>query len=87
MTDNNQNSTEATNTGKKPNWKLVQEKAYHQIGKNGQLNRKSKTVDIAVGWSETSSSGMNYISWSDSVMTLTPDIDGRVKLVSFPISE
>ena len=86
MTDNNQNSNEAKQS-KKPNWKLVQEKAYHQVGKNGQLNRKSKTVDIAVGWSETSSSGMGYISWSDRVMTRSPDIDGRVKLVSFPISE
>ena len=86
MTDNNQNSTDAKQS-RKPDWRLVQEKAYHQMGRNGQLNRKSKTVDIAVGWSETSSSGMEYISWSDSVMTVSPDVDGRVKLVSFPISE
>ncbi len=80
-------TTNETKTGRKPDWKLVQEKAYHRVKNNGQLERKSTTIDIAVGWNETSRDGMDYISWSDSVVPVMPDIDGRIKLVTFPIKE
>lgn len=84
MTDTIKNANE-NKTGRKPDWKLVQEKAYHKIKNNGQLFRKSATIDISVGWNETSKDGMNYISWSDSVIPVTPDIDGCIKLVTFPV--
>ena len=79
MTENTQN--EKT----KPNMKLVQEKAYNRIGANGQLNRQSKTIDITVGWTKISDAGNAYISWADSVVPVEPDIDGRIKLVTFAI--
>lgn len=88
MTDTTKTKTETQNDGRKPDFKLVQEKAYNHTGPNGQLVRKSKTVDITVGWQETSKKdGMEYISLADSVMDITADVDGRVKLVLFPIKD
>ena len=87
MTDTINSTAEIPTTGRKPDVKLVQEKAYNQVGQNGQLIRKSKTVDLTVGWKETSKDGMEYISFADSVMDVTADVDGRVRLVIFPIQD
>ena len=78
---NNKNTTE----NRKPDFKLVQEKAYNKAGANEQLIRQSKLVDITVGWTEISQEGNEYISWADNFIPLLPDIDGRIKLVSFAI--
>lgn len=80
MTDNTQN--EKT----KPDWKLVQEKAYNKTTSNGQLIRQSKTVEITVGWTKISDAGNEYIFWADSVVPVESDIDGRIKLVTFAIN-
>ena len=82
MTELTNETTETKNT---PDYKLVQEKAYLKMGPNGSLIRKSTTIDITVGWNQTSKDGMPYISWADSVVPVEPDIDGRIKLVTFPI--
>ena len=87
MTDNTNQNLSTTTKGRSPDFKLVQEKAFHQVGPNGQMVRKSKTVDITVGWNEVSSNGMEYISLADTVMDITADVDGRIKLVMFPIKD
>jgi|GEM_PF-2489239 len=69
----------------KPNWKLVQDKAYYTIQKDGSRVRKTKNIDMAVGWDRESDKGMTYISFADSVQSIETDADGRVKLVLFPM--
>ena len=81
MTDNSQN----TNNDNKPNWRLIQEKAYYKIGRSGQQTRETKNIELAVGWQKTSENGTNYISWSDSVIPVLPDIDGRIVTRAFEI--
>ena len=80
------NNTQNPNSGKKPQWRLVQEKAYYRTGPNGQQIRSTKTIELAVGWNETGrESGNPYISWSDSVTPALPDVDGRIVLRAFEI--
>ena len=82
MTDTTQNTTNQN----KPNWRLVQEKAYLKGGRNGQMLRETKTIELAVGWQKASENGVNYISWSDSVIPVLPDIDGRIVTRAFEIT-
>ena len=77
--------TTNTNNENKPNWRLVQEKAYYRIDKNGHPNRETKNIELAVGWQKTSENGTNYISWSDSVTPVLADIDGRIVTRAFEI--
>ncbi len=82
MTNNTQNK----DNGKNPRWRLVQQKAYNKIGANGQQIRSTKNIELAVGWDEIGrDSGRPYISWSDSVTPVLPDIDGRIVIRSFEI--
>ena len=69
-----------------PTWKLVQDKAYFSIQKDGSRTRRTKTIDVTVGWDKVSEKGMAYISFADGVQSIEPDADGRVKLVLFPIT-
>jgi len=72
-----------SNGGNQPDWRLVQQKIY-LAPEEGVLTRKKKTVPITVGWNQESKEGMHYISLADSVMTIEPDVDGRINLVLFP---
>ncbi|MEO9804792.1 MAG: hypothetical protein ABJF04_16165 [Reichenbachiella sp.] len=78
--------TQNENTDNKPNWKLVQEKAYFGNDQSGRQIRKKKTIELAVGWEKVSEKGNKYISWSDSVTPVLPDVDGRIVKRSFEIS-
>ena len=80
------NTTPNTNNGNKPNWRLVQEKAYFRTGRNGQPIRETKSIEIAVGWQKVSEKGNKYISWSDSVTPILPDVDGRIVTRAFEIT-
>lgn len=76
-----------TNDKKRPNWRLVQEKAFYKIGHQGQTARSTDTIEIAVGWDEVGrESGKPYISWSNSVVPAMPDVDGRIVLRAFQIT-
>ena len=77
--------TNNTNKENKPNWRLVQEKSYFKTGRNGQQTRETKNIELAVGWQKTSDNGTNYTSWSDSVIPVLPDVDGRIVTRSFEI--
>ena len=69
-----------------PTWKLVQEKAYYGVQQDGRSMRKTKTLNITVGWDRTSKDGMQYISFADSLQNITADVDGKIKLILFPIT-
>ena len=71
----------------KPTWKLVQDKAYYIIQKDGSRARKTRNIDVTVGWNRESDNGTRPIShFADGVQSIEPDADGRVKLVLFPIT-
>jgi len=74
-----------TNENQRPSWKLVQEKAYYTIKKEESRIRKTRNIDVTVGWDRESGNGLSYISFADGVQSIEPDADGRVKLVLFPI--
>ncbi|MEM6360857.1 MAG: hypothetical protein AAF731_12255 [Bacteroidota bacterium] len=76
MTDNNT---------QKPTIKLAQEKAYYVVDANGNRTRKTKTVDIAVGYENTSKNGNAYTKYTLHLGDITADVDGVVKLVGFGI--
>ncbi len=78
------NQTQATDK-KMPDFRIVQEKAYFKRGQNGQAIKDVKLVELTVAWKETSSNDKPYLSFADCVMSITPDVDGRVKLVGFAI--
>lgn len=81
------NKTKNTNGNKKPNWRLVQDKAFYKTTSGGKQIRDTKIIEIAVGWNEVGQeSGNPYISWSDSVTPVLPDVDGRIVLRSFEIN-
>ena len=80
-----ENNTQNTKNDNKPNWRLIQEKFYFRTGRNGQQVRETKNIELAVGWQKTSENGTNYISWSDSVIPVLPDIDGRIVMRAFEI--
>ncbi|OIQ19309.1 MAG: hypothetical protein BM557_06285 [Flavobacterium sp. MedPE-SWcel] len=88
MTNTTQNTATSTNTEneKRPNWRLVQEKAYFKTARKGQSTKATKTIELAVGWKKTSEKGINYISWSDSVIPVLPDVDGRIVTRAFEIT-
>ena len=76
--------TRKTN-GRKPDWRLVQDKAFYKIT-NGKQIRDTKIIEIAVGWNEVGQeSGNSYISWADSVTPVLPDVDGRIVLRGFEV--
>lgn len=78
--------TTQTKDKKMPNWRLVQEKAYYKMDAQGRNVRTTVTIEIAVGWDEIGrDSGKPYISWSNSVVPVMPDVDGRVVLRAFQI--
>ncbi|WP_442267630.1 hypothetical protein ACSIGC_08155 [Tenacibaculum sp. ZS6-P6] len=81
-----ENKTETTNNENKPNWRLVQEKAYYKTARNGQQVRETKNIELAVGWQKANENGTNYISWSDSVIPVLPDVDGRIVTRAFEIT-
>jgi len=83
--DQTNQETEA-NGSNKPDWRLVQNKAYF-AGENGRQVKKQKTVQITAGWNQTSKDGMDYISLAVSVMDISPDIDGKIDLVLFPANQ
>lgn len=70
----------------RPNWRLVQEKAYYSVNKNGERILKSQNQEITVGFNNTSEKGLSYISLIDTTVPITPDVNGRVHLVLFPIN-
>ena len=82
------NETETQVEKKKPDWRLIQEKAYYQLGPRGQSIRKAKTFEVAVGWDETSQKDNTpYIAFGNSVIPITPDVEGRVRLFLYPIKQ
>lgn len=78
--------TDKSTTGRKPEWKLLQDKAYYHIDKSGNRTRKTDSIEITVGWMEVSQDGKKYLSWADSVVPVLPDADGRVRLYSIQIN-
>lgn len=80
-----ENNTQHTDSKNTPNWKQVQEKAFYKVGRNGQQIREIKQIELAVGWENISENGTKYISWSDSVIPVLPDVDGRIVMRSFEI--
>ncbi len=70
---------------KMPDFRIMQEKAYFKRGQNGQAIKDVKLVELTVAWNETSSNNKSYLSFADCVMSITPDVDGRVKLVGFAV--
>ncbi|KAF2510347.1 hypothetical protein E0W72_07645 [Flavobacterium arcticum] len=86
MTNTTQNTNTNINNENRPNWRLVQEKAYFKTGRNGQSTKETKTIELAVGWKKTSEKGVHYISWSDSVIPVLPDVDGRIVTRAFEIT-
>ncbi|MBI1183578.1 hypothetical protein GC194_04870 [bacterium] len=76
-----------TTEKKKPTWRLVQDKVFYKSGPLGQLVRDTSQIEVAVGWDETGrESRKPYISWSNSVVPVLPDVDGRIALRAFPIN-
>ena len=71
---------------RRPSHKLVQEAAYYVLDKNGNRVRKTKNIDLAYGWLETSKNGTSYISFADAVQAVLPDADGRIKRVVFELT-
>lgn len=82
MTTNNS----TTNGKKKPDWKLVQNKAHFKQELKGGMNRVEEQVEIASGWQNISKDGNEYISFSLSTTPVMPDVDGNIKLVLFAIN-
>lgn len=67
----------------RPDWHLVQEKAYFTIGKDGSRVRKTKNVKLTAGWDRLSEKGREYISYATVLQSIEPDVDGRIKLICF----
>ncbi|MDN5215557.1 hypothetical protein QQ020_26000 [Fulvivirgaceae bacterium BMA12] len=79
--------TQNQDNGNNPRWRLVQQKAFYKIDASGRPIRSTKNIELAVGWDDIGrDSGKPYISWSDSVTPVLPDIDGRIILRAFEIS-
>ena len=71
---------------RKPTHKLAQEVVYYVMDRNGNRQRKTKTIDLAFGWIEVSQNGKNFISFADEVQPVFPDADGRIKRVVFQLN-
>ena len=88
MTDFENANSGSSNEGRKPHVRLIQEKAYYHTNKKGQSVRKTKTQEVAVGWNEVSQKNNTpYVSFADGVISIEPDIEGKVKLFMYPIKE
>ena len=77
MTDSN---------AQKPTLKLSQEKAYYAVDANGNRTRKTRTVDVAVGYENVSKNGNAYTRYTLHLGDITADVDGVVKLVGFTLN-
>ncbi|GEM_PF-3298004 len=83
MTDTNK----TTETKNRPTKRLVQEKAYYKTDAQGRQVRDIDTVEITRGWDQIGrESGNPYISWAITTVQITPDIDGKIKLITFDIN-
>ena len=64
---------------------LIHEKVFLHTDKKGMVHRRSKTVEIAIGWDEISQNeGTPYVSFANGVISVTPDVDRKVKLFLYP---
>lgn len=76
-----------SDTTQKPTIKLTQEKAYFVTESDGTRTRKTRTIDIAVGYENVSKNGNPYTRYTLRQEDITVDVDGVVKLIGFAIKE